>query len=145
MNTYSDQRTDGSVFGTGFTDDNTHGRLCDLSGDHLSGDLDTIASGSRGSCDGIASGSRVCGVCNVDLGGGIASSICTFDGGRISCARIFGSLSTLYSWPTISLSLLDLFEGVSFNFIAVENGIIVGCMQKVSFVKLASYLFLLLL
>jgi hypothetical protein len=36
---------------------------------------------------------------------------------------------------------LDLFEGVSFNSIAVKNGIIVGCMQKVSFPKLASQLF----
>ncbi len=67
MNTYSDQRTDVSVFGAGFTDDNTHGCFCNLSGDHVSGDLDTIASSSRGGCDQIASGGRVCSVCNVTL------------------------------------------------------------------------------
>ncbi len=49
--------------------------------------------------------------------------------GRASHDNLF-SLSTLYSLPTISLSLLDLFEGVLFNSIAVENRIIVGCMQK---------------
>jgi hypothetical protein len=88
VNTYSDQRTDVSVFGAGFTDDNRHGRLCNLSGDHVSGDLDTIASRSCGGCDRIASGGHVCGVRDVDLDGGIASGVHAFDGGRISGARV---------------------------------------------------------
>ncbi len=94
MNTYSDQRTDVSVFGAGFTNDNTHCRLCNLSGDHVTGDLDTIASGSHSGCDGIASGGRVCGVWDVDLDGGIASGVRTFDGSCISNACIVGCVAS---------------------------------------------------
>ncbi len=42
MNTYSDQRTDVSV-----------NEVCNLCGDHATGDLDTIASVICGGCDGI--------------------------------------------------------------------------------------------
>jgi hypothetical protein len=45
MNTYSDQRTDVSVF-----------KVCNLCGDHAIGDLDTIISGIHSCCDGINSG-----------------------------------------------------------------------------------------
>jgi hypothetical protein len=65
MNTYSDQRTDVSVF-----------EVCDLSGDHATGDLDTIARGIRSGCDGISSGGCICAVQDVDLDGKIASGIC---------------------------------------------------------------------
>ncbi len=56
--------------------------------------------------------------------------------GRASAVNIC-SLSTLSLLSTISSSILDLFEGVSFNSIAVKNWIIVWCMQKVSMVKFA--------
>ncbi len=94
MNTYSDQRTEVSVFGAGFTNDNTHGRLCNLSGDHISSYLDTIASGSRGGCDGIASSGRICGVRDINLNGGITSGIRAFDGGRISGVPIVGCVAS---------------------------------------------------
>jgi hypothetical protein len=97
VNTYSDQQIDISVFRTGFptwSHDNTHGSLCDLSGDHVSGDLDTIASSSRVGCGGIASGSRICGVCDVDSDGGINSGVCAFDGGRISGVCIVSGVAS---------------------------------------------------
>jgi hypothetical protein len=93
-NTYSDQRTDVSVFGTGFTNDNTHGRLCNLSGDHVSGDLDTIANSSHSGCDEITSGGRVCGVCDIDLDSGIASGIRAFNSSCISGAHIVGCVAS---------------------------------------------------
>jgi hypothetical protein len=41
----------------------------------------------------------------------------------------------------MSLSVLVFVERVSFTSIAVKNGISVGCIQKVSLLKLSSYLF----
>jgi hypothetical protein len=78
MNTYSEQRTDVSVF-----------KVCDLCGDHATGDLDIIASGIRGGCDGINSGNCVCGIQDVDLDGKKKnlSGVCVCNGGRIGGAR----------------------------------------------------------
>ncbi len=119
MNTYSDQRNDVSVFGAGFTDDNMHGRLCNLSGDHVSGDLDTIASGSCGGCDGIARGGRVCSVCNVDHDRGIVSGIRAFDGRCFNDVRTARNAAINVDVSALLVSLVDdgLCGGAAFAFL----------------------------
>ncbi len=79
MNTYSDQRTDVNVF-----------EVCDLSCDHATIDLDTIASSIHSGCDGIDSGGCVCGVRDVNLDVKIANGICVCNDGHIGGVHFVG-------------------------------------------------------
>ncbi len=105
MNTYSDQRTDVSVF-----------EVCNLCGDHATGDLDTIASSIRGGCDKIDSGGCICGVRDVDQDGKISSGICVCNGGRIGGACFVGCVA----------------NGGHGGFNGVVSGVCCGCKDVVS-------------